>query len=50
MSVREPKEQLFDNWESYLNWYAEKSKDSSIRVCGLSEADDKIKASFIELY
>lgn len=50
MSIRGIQEQLFDNWELYLDWYALQSKDDSVRVCGLSEADGKIKASYIELY
>lgn len=50
MSIREMQEQIFDNWDLYLDWYAIQGKDNCIRVCGLSEADDKIKASYLELY
>ena len=48
--MRDIKEIEFTCWYDYFQWSAIQSKDDRIKVTGLSEFGDNIKAEYIELF
>jgi len=52
MSIREPKEIMFDNIQLYMDWYSfQYQNQTGIKVTSLREADgNKMIVSYINLY